>query len=430
MKRRIFFALLTLSILSLALFSCAPRESTTGVSAGAAGNEIRVGEYGSLTGSTATFGQSTHNGIVLALDEVNAAGGINGRPIRLFTEDDQSKPEEAANVVQKLISQNRVVAVLGEVASSRSLAAAPICQENRIPMLTPSSTNPQVTQIGDYIFRACFIDPYQGESLARFAIEELKVRRAAILTDVKNDYSVGLAKFFKEAFNKMGGQVVGEQSYSEGDSDFKGQLTALRASNPDVIFVPGYYTEVGQIAIQTRDLGMTMPMLGGDGWESPKLLEIGGKALNGSYYSNHYSPDDPDPVVRTFVDKYRERFGANPDSLAALGYDSMKILAEAMTRAKEIDSTLIRDELARTANFKGVTGTITMGPDRNPIKSIVILEIRDGQITKRTEMHPPGMAPPPAAAGAPQTTTGEVTPGSPAPVTETASTPPSPVATP
>ncbi len=423
MKRRIFLALLTLSVLSLALFSCAPGESDTGTAGGGAGNEIPVGEYGSLTGSTATFGQSTHNGIVLALDEVNAAGGINGRQIRLYTEDDQSKPEEAANVVQKLISQNQVVAVLGEVASSRSLAAAPICQANRVPMLTPSSTNPQVTEIGDYIFRACYLDPYQGESLARFAIDELKVRRAAILTDVKNDYSVGLAKFFKEAFVKMGGQIVGEQSYSEGDSDFKGQLTALRASNPDVLFVPGYYTEVGQIAIQSRDLGMTAPLLGGDGWESPKLLEIGGKALNGSFYSNHYSPDSPDPVVRTFVDKYRERFGANPDSLAALGYDSMKILAEAMTRAKEIDSTQIRDELARTTNFKGVTGTITMGPDRNPIKSIVILEIRDGQITKRTEMSPPGMAPPPAAAATTDTIAGGTAAPSPATSTSPAATP-------
>lgn len=425
MKRSLFLALLISSVLSLVLFGCAPQETGTGTAAGGAGNEIPVGEYGSLTGSTATFGQSTHNGIVLALDEVNAAGGVNGRQIKLFTEDDQSKPEEAASVVQKLISQNQVVAVLGEVASSRSLAAAPICQANRIPMLTPSSTNPQVTQIGDYIFRACFLDPYQGESLARFAIDELKVRRAAILTDVKNDYSVGLAKFFKEAFVKMGGQVVGEQSYSEGDSDFKGQLTALRASNPDVLFVPGYYTEVGQIAIQSRDLGMTAPMLGGDGWESPKLLEIGGKALNGSFYSNHYSPDDPDPVVRTFVDKYRERFGANPDSLAALGYDSMKILAEAMTRAKEIDSTQIRDELAKTSNYKGVTGTITMGADRNPIKSIVILEIRDGQISKRFEMNPPGMAPPP-------TTTGGTLPAgssSPSP-TGTPASAPSPVASP
>ena len=418
MKSRVFVLLVT-SILSLALLSCAPDESATGTAGGATGNEILVGEYGSLTGSTATFGQSTHNGIVLALDEVNAAGGINGRQIKLFTEDDQSKPEEAASVVQKLISQNQVVAVLGEVASSRSLAAAPICQANKVPMLTPSSTNPQVTQIGDYIFRACFIDPYQGASLAAFALNDLKARRAAILTDVKNDYSVGLANFFKEAFTKGGGQIVGEQSYSEGDSDFKGQLTALRASNPDVLFVPGYYTEVGQIAIQSKDLGMTAPMLGGDGWESPKLLEIGGTALDGSFYSNHYSPDDPSPIVRTFVDKYRERFGANPDSLAALGYDSAKILAEALGRAKTIDGPTIRDEIARTKDFQGVTGTITMGEDRNPIKNLVILEIRDGQITKRAEISPTGDVIPPAAATpatgtAPQTTTAGTVAPSPA----------------
>ena len=266
MKRRIL-VLLAVSILTLVPLACAPDEAGTGTADGASGNEIPVGEYGSLTGPTATFGQSTHNGIVLALDEVNAAGGINGRKIQLFTEDDQSKPEEAASVVQKLISQNQVVAVLGEVASSRSLAAAPICQTNRIPMISPSSTNPQVTEIGNYIFRACFLDPYQGQSLAQFALNDIKVRRAAILTDVKNDYSVGLARFFKEAFVKGGGQIVGEQSYSEGDSDFKAQLTPLRAGNPDVLFVPGYYTEVGQIAIQSKDLGMTAPLLGGDRWE-------------------------------------------------------------------------------------------------------------------------------------------------------------------
>jgi len=390
MKRR-HLLILMVSLLSLFLFGCPPQETATTTGTAGAGDEIPVGEYGSLTGSTATFGQSTHNGVTLALDEINAAGGINGRKLKLFTEDDQSKPEEAASVVQKLISQNGVVALIGEVASSRTLAAAPIAQKAQIPMISPSSTNPQVTQIGDYIFRACFLDSYQGDSMAKFAANDLKAKRAAILTDVKNDYSVGLAQFFAESFKKLGGTIVAQQSYSEGDSDFKAQLTSVRAAKPDVIFVPGYYTEVGQIAIQARDLGLKQPLLGGDGWESPKLLEIGGKALEGSFYSNHYSPDDPDPVVRQFVDKYRERFGVLPDSLSALAYDSTKILAEAMKRAKTVDGPSIREEIARTTAYKGVTGTITFGASRDPIKSLVVLEVKNGQIIKRLQMDPPGM---------------------------------------
>lgn len=396
-RRLLVFAI---SLTSLILFGCPPQETATTTGTATSGEDIPIGEYGSLTGSTATFGQSTHNGVVLALDEINAAGGINGRKLKLFTEDDQSKPEEAASVVQKLISQNRVVALIGEVASSRTLAAAPIAQGAKVPMISPSSTNPQVTQIGDYIFRACFLDSYQGDSMAKFAFNDLKAKRAAILTDVKNDYSVGLAQFFRESFEKMGGRVIATQSYSEGDSDFRAQLTSVRAQKPDVIFVPGYYTEVGQIAIQARDLGMKQPLLGGDGWESPKLLEIGGKALEGAFYSNHYTPDDPDPVVRQFVDKYRERFGVAPDSLAALAYDSTKILGEALKRAKVIDGPSIREEIARTSGYKGVTGTISFGPDRNPIKSLVVLEVKDGQIIKRSQMDPPGSAAATAAAAA------------------------------
>jgi branched-chain amino acid transport system substrate-binding protein len=373
-------------VLSLLLVGCPSKEGDG--NGGAASNDIQVGEYSSLTGNTATFGQSTHNGIVLALEEINAAGGINGRKINLHTEDTQSKPEEAAVVVQKLISQNGVVAVLGEVASSRSLAAAPICQQNKVPMISPSSTNPQVTEVGDYIFRACFLDSYQGESLAKFAVNELKAKKAAILTDVKNDYSVGLAKFFEETFTKLGGRIVARQSYSEGDSDFRAQLTAIRASSPDIVFVPGYYTEVGQIAIQSRDLGMKQPLVGGDGWESPKLVEIGGVALDGSFYSNHYTSDDPDPRVRDFVQRYEKRYGAKPDSMSALAYDSARMLAEAMKRAKVIDGPSIREQIARTTSFQGVTGSISMGADRNPIKDLVILEIRDGKATKRADVSP------------------------------------------
>lgn len=379
---------LTTAMLSIVLIGCPPKSESGGAATTTEG-EIVIGEYGSLTGAQATFGQSTHNGIMLAMDEVNSGGGVNGRKIRVITEDDQSKAEEAANAVTKLISQNSVVAVLGEVASSNSLAAAPICQANKVPMITPSSTNPSVTEKGDYIFRMCFIDPYQGEAMANYLAKNLGLKTAAILIDVKSDYSTGLASFFERTFTENGGRIVGKQSYAQGDSDFRSQLTTLKATNPDVLFVPGYYNDIGQIAIQARDLGMRMPLAGGDGWESPKLIEIGGKALEGSFYSNHYHVDDPSPAVGDFVRRYEERFGAKPDSLAALGYDSAKVLVDAIKRAGSTDGPALRDAIAATKNFPGVTGNITLGPDRNPIgKKLVVLEIKDGQLLLKDVVDP------------------------------------------
>jgi len=346
---------------------------------GGGGDEIRIGEYGSLTGTTATFGQSTDHAIQMAVEEINGAGGVLGRKIRVFVEDDQSKPEEAATAATKLINQNRVVAMLGEVASTRSKAAAPICQANGIPMISPSSTNPGVTQIGDYIFRVCFIDPFQGAVMAKFAADTLKVKKVAILVDVRNDYSVGLQTFFREHFKQLGGQVVSEQSYSEGDSDFHAQLTQIRSANPEAIYVPGYYTEVGTIARQARELGMTAPLLGGDGWDSPKLWEIGGQALNGCYFSNHYSTDDPSPLVQNFVNGYKRRYKQVPDALAALGYDAAKILVDAMRRAGSTDGAKVRDALAATKDFQGVTGTISINKERNAVKPAVVLKVDNGK---------------------------------------------------
>ncbi|MFN2385455.1 MAG: ABC transporter substrate-binding protein [Thermoanaerobaculia bacterium] len=343
------------------------------------GDEIVVGEYGSLTGTTATFGQSTDNGIKMAFDEINAAGGVLGKKLRVIVEDDRSQPEEAATAVTKLINQNRVVAVLGEVSSSRSLAAAPICQAAKIPMISPSSTNPRVTQIGDFIFRVCFIDPFQGLVMAKFAANTLKLKRVAILVDVRNDYSVGLQTFFRQNFRQLGGEIVAEQSYSEGDSDFKAQLTQIKAANPEAIYVPGYYTEVATIARQSRELGMTVPLLGGDGWDSPRLFEIGGDALNGCYISNHYSVDDPSPEIQKFVGDYRGRYKQVPDALAALGYDAARILADAITRAGSTGNDKIRDALAATKDFPGVTGKISINAERNAIKPAVILRIENGK---------------------------------------------------
>lgn len=344
----------------------------------AASEEIVVGEVGSMTGNEATFGISTHRGIDLAFNEINAAGGVKGKKLKLISLDDQGKPEEAATAVTKLITQNGVTAILGEVASSRSLAMAPIAQQHGIPMVTPSSTNPKVTELGDYIFRVCFIDPFQGTVMARFALESLKAKRVAILRDVKNDYSVGLADFFSETFKKGGGEIVVDQSYSANDIDFKSQLTAIRSTNPEAIFVPGYYTEVGLIARQARELGITVPLLGGDGWDSPKLQEIGQTAIDGSYFSNHYSADDQSPHVQEFAQKFRAAYNESPDGLSAMGYDAAKVLVDAMNRATDLTPKAIREALAVTKDYPGVTGKITIDSMRNAVKSAVILQIAGG----------------------------------------------------
>lgn len=372
------------------IFAAALLAASVACAPGNSSKELVIGEYGSLTGSTATFGISTKNGSEMAFDEINKSGGLIGRQVRLIVEDDQSKPEEAATAVTKLINQNNVQAVLGEVASSRSLAAAPICQGAKIPMVTPSSTNPKVTQAGDYIFRVCFTDTQQGMADAKFSAQSLKAKRAAVLYDVRNDYSVGLHLVFAQKFKEYGGQIVAEQSYSEGDSDFRAQLTQLKAATPapDVIYVPGYYTEVGTIARQARELGITVPLIGGDGWDSPRLWEIGGTALNGCYFSNHYSVDDPAPAVQKFVSDYKAKYGVTPDALAALGYDAARILADAVRRANSSDGSKVRDALAQTKDFPGVTGSITIDADRNAVKPVVMLKIQNGKFVFQEKIQP------------------------------------------
>src|ERR1039458_8298111 len=281
------------------------------VSSSVRGQAIVIGEYGSLTGGTATFGISTDEGLQLALDQINAKGRFVDRPIKVVVEDDESRPEEAVTVVQKLINQNEVMAVITRVASTRSLAAAPVCQKAHIPMLSPSSTNPKVTQVGSYIFRACFIDPFQGAAMANFATNKLGMKKLALLYDVKNDYSVGLRQFFIDTITKNGGQIVADESYGAGGLDFKAQLTKIRTASPDGIYVPGYYTEVGLICRQARELGITVPLMGGDGWDSDKTFEIGRDAVNGCYFTNHYSPDEDRPEVKAFVSAYRAKYNGD-----------------------------------------------------------------------------------------------------------------------
>jgi branched-chain amino acid transport system substrate-binding protein len=369
MRSRLFAALTLITAAAVTL-SCGERGS---------GKEILVGEYGSLTGGIATFGISTKNASEMAFDEINKKGGVLGKQIKLLVEDDQSKPEEAGTAVTKLINQDHVVAMLGHVASSHSLAAAPICQSNKVPMITPSSTNPRVTQVGDYIFRVCFTDTFTGEVVAKFVYDTLKARKVAILVDVRSDYSVGLQTFFGEAFKRRGGEIVANQSYSQGDSDFRAQLTQIKATNPDAIYVPGYYTEVGTIVHQGRELGITVPFVGSDGWDSPKLWEIGGEALNGCYFSNHYSTDDPNPAVQKFVNDYKTKYGQVPDALAALAYDAARILADSFTRAGSTDGDKVRKAIGATKDFPGVTGAITINAERNAVKPAVILKVENGK---------------------------------------------------
>ncbi|MSU69903.1 MAG: ABC transporter substrate-binding protein [Opitutaceae bacterium] len=346
-----------------------------------AGESIRVGEYGSLTGKEASFGLSTHKGLTLAFEEINAAGGVLGQKIQLFTEDNQTRPGESATAVKKLIARDKVIALIGEVSSGRSLEAAPIAQANRIPMIAPAATNPRVTQTGNYIFRVCFIDPFQGTVMAKFAQTDLQARKVAIISSVSNAYSVGLAKFFRDTFTGSGGTVAIEQRYSEGDKDFHAQLTAVHAARVDAVFVPGYYTESALIVRQARDLGILIPFFGGDGWVADQLLEIGGEALNGCYYSTHFSPEDHAPVVQDFVQKYRARWDhENPDAFSALGYDSGYVLVDALRRAGSTDGPRVRDALAATKNFSGVTGVTNIDANRDASKPVAIIAIRHGKL--------------------------------------------------
>lgn len=362
--------LITLPLLSLVLL----------VVAGYSQDRIKIGEFASMTGKEAAFGQASHKGTVLAVEEVNAAGGVLGKPIELITEDNQSRPGESATIVKKLITREKVVGLLGEVASSRSIEAATVAQASRVPMVSPMSTNPRVTEIGNYIFRVCFIDPFQGRVLAKFAHENLKAKRVAIVTSVSAAYSVGLSKFFRETFTGLGGEVVLEQKYSEGDKDFKAQLTAIKAARPDAIFVPGYYTEAALICIQARALGLEIPIFGGDGWEAPELVSIGGAAVNGTYFSTHYSAESPSERVQTFVQRYAQRWnGEVPDAMAALGYDSAMILIEAIRRAGTTEAAKVRDALAATQGFDGITGRTDIDAQRNASKPAVILAVRDGK---------------------------------------------------
>lgn len=345
-----------------------------------AAEPIKIGEIEPLTGKEAAFGQSSHRGLLMAVDEINARGGVLGRPLVIVAEDNQSKPGDSATIAKKLVSRDKVVAIVSGATSSACLEAAPICQAGRVPFVATTATAPEVTERRDYIFRNCFIDPFQGAVLAKFALSRLQAKRIALLTSVTTPYSVGLSRVFREKLAALGGTIVADQKYAEGDKDFRAQLTSIKAAEPDAIVATGFYTEAALICRQARSLGITCPLLGGDGWEAPELVEIGGKDVEGSYYLSHYSSESTAPEVRDFVRKYRAKFGGeSPESTAPLAYDGLMIIADAITRAGTTEGPKVRDALAATRQFPGVTGVTTIDSQRNASKAAVALIVKNGK---------------------------------------------------
>jgi branched-chain amino acid transport system substrate-binding protein len=367
---------------SLVLGGCASKET----------NDIRIGINAEITGSKPTVGDSCRKAAELLAAQVNAAGGIKvgdkKYPITLYIEDNEDKPESAAAVAKKLISQDNVLAILGPNASGNAIPAARICEDAKVIMISPWSTNPKTTENLKYVFRACFLDDFQGEVMAKFARDNMKAKAAAVLYDMASEYNKGIAEFFKKSFEKMGGQVVAFESYTKDDKDFSSQLTKIKAANPDVLFLPNYYNEVPLQAQQARRLGITAPLIGSDSWGSSELLTLGGKDLEGAFFSSHYAPDMATPEAQKFIKDYEAKYGKKPDDVAALTYDSGQLLLAAITKANSLDRQKVRDALATISKFEGVTGTMRFSGTGDPVKSAVIIQIKDGKFKYFTSVSP------------------------------------------
>ena len=360
-----------------------------------ASDSIKIGLLNEMTGGNATFGQSSANGAKLAIKEANAKGGVLGKQIQAVVADNKSEPSESANAMTKLATQDKVLAVTGVFASSNAIAASSVAEASKLPFLAVGATNPKVTvddksgKVKDYTFRICFIDPFQGTVGANFVLNTLKHKKAVILIDNSSDYSKGLSAFFKDAFTKGGGSIIGEEAYLQKDQDFKTVLTKVKALSPEVIYVPGYYEEVGKIVKQARELGITAPIVGGDGWDSPKLVEVGtAAALNNTYFTNHYSVEDTSPASKTFVDAYKKEYGQLPDATAVLAYDAANVLIDAIKRANSTDPAKIREALAATKEFPAVTGSTTLNATHDAVKSAVIIEMKDGKQVYKSTVKP------------------------------------------
>lgn len=361
---------------ALSLFACSPKKA-----------EIKIGSINPVTGEAATFGASTKNGATLAAEEWNKAGGVLGKQVKLVYADDKGDPAEGATVFTKLIQEVKVAAIVGGITSRVALAGAPIAQAAKVPMLSPTATNEKVTEAGDYVFRSCFIDSFQGRVAAKYAIEGFKAKTAAIIFDIGNDYSKGLAENFTATFTALGGRVLTTEAHPTAAVDFKAQLTKIIRAKPEVVYIPDFYNDVALIARQIRELGYKGNLVGCDGWDSPELAKIAGAAIEGGVFTNHYSKDDTRPVVQEFVAKYKARFNAEPDALAVLAYDGMNIMLDSIKRAGSTDGKAIRDALAAT-KLDTVTGTITYDEKRNPVKSAVIVEMKGGVQVYRATVNP------------------------------------------
>ncbi|MBE2913690.1 ABC transporter substrate-binding protein [Anoxybacillus flavithermus] len=359
---------------------------------GGGGDTIKIGANLELSGGAASYGQSIAEGLELAIEEINKEG-INGKKIELVKVDNKSDAAEATSGAIKLISQDKVVAIIGAATSTNTLAQVQVAQDNKIPLITPSGTNPTITnkdgKVNDFVFRTCFIDPFQGTVAAKFAIDDLKVKNAAILIDSSSDYSKGLASSFKKAFEENGGKIVAEEAYVAKDTDFRATLTRIKSANPEFLFLPGYYEEVGLIVKQARELGIKVPIMGGDGWDSPTLVEIAGpEALNNTFITNHYSSGDPDPKIQDFIKAFKAKYNKSPDAFNALGYDTAYFLADAIKRAGDADPVKIKEALAQTKDLSLVSGTLTLDENHDPIKSAAILEYKNGEQQFKTKVNP------------------------------------------
>ncbi|SDD40502.1 ABC transporter substrate-binding protein [Sporomusa acidovorans] len=354
--------------------------------------DLKIGVVYELTGNTASFGTAAANGAKLAFKEINAKGGVLGKQIQLIVADNKGEPSESTNAMTKVINQDKVVAVTGFTVSSNGIAGSTVAEANKIPFVAAATTNPKVTldeksgKVKDFVFRACFIDPFQGTVGANFALNSLKVKKAAIMIDNSSDYSKGLTQFFKDAFTKGGGQIIAEEAFLQKDQDFKAILTKIKAQNPDILYIPAYYEEVGKIVKQAREMGIMVPVLGSDGWDSPKLPEIGGpQALNNTYFTNLYSVEDTNPASRAFVEAYKKEYGQTPDAMSAMGYDAAYLLVDAIKRANSTDAAKIREALVATKGFKSLSGDMDLSPNHDAIRSAVIIEMKDGkQVYKET----------------------------------------------
>ncbi len=354
--------------------------------------DIKIGMVYELTGNTASYGTSAANGAKLAFKEINASGGVLGKQIKIISADNKGEPSESANAMSKVISQDKVVAVTGFTVSSCGIAASAVAEANKIPFVAAATVNPKVTfdertgKVKDYTFRACFIDSFQGTVGANFALNGLKAGKTAIMTDSSSDYSKGLTEIFRSTYVKAGGKIVAEESYLQKDQDYKPILTKIKAQNPDLLYIPGYYEDVGKIIKQARELGMTIPVLGADAWDSPVLVEMGGaQPLNNTYFTNFYSIEDKNPVSNSFVDAYKKEYGQTPDSMAAMGYDAAKLLVDAIRRADSTDAKKIKEALAATKNFSSVSGEMSLNERHDAVRGVVIIELKDGkQVYKET----------------------------------------------